>query len=405
MSSADKRAAPRAGAALLSLLSVTSALSPFAMVVVAPTLAALATQFDVGSAQIQFLVSAYLLGLGTAQPISGILCDRLGRRPVLLGGFALFIVASLVCAFVDRLDVLVVMRFLQAAGASVGTVTGRAVVRDIHDTEGSARALSYIAAAMGLSPIIAPALGGYIGAAAGPQAVFLASATFGAIIWWWALLKYPETADPSSRTHPTLAEWLESYMQLVRSRVFIGYSMMFGLAQAVFFAFLAVGATVFERDLGLGPAAFGTTWGALAAAYVAGATLAARLTPAVGMRRLLKIGLVLILCGAWAMPWLIAGFGVTFWTLTGPLALLSAANGVVTPLSLAGAVSYRPLIAGSSSGLSSAIGLTLSGLCTIVAGSIYTGSFAPVAWAMAVVGTLTAFTGWLTRRETSAAVN
>ncbi len=115
------------------------------------------------------------------------------------------------------------------------------------------------------------------------------------------------------------------------------------------------------------------------------------------MRRLLNIGLGLILVGAWAMPWLVVELGVNFWTLTGPLALLSAANGVVTPLAMAGAVSYRPLIAGSSSGLSSAIGLTLSGLCTIVAGSMYAGSFVPVAWAMAAVGTLTAATGWLTR--------
>ncbi|MBT8445021.1 MAG: hypothetical protein KJO13_09740, partial [Gammaproteobacteria bacterium] len=77
----------------------------------------------------------------------------------------------------------------------------------------------------------------------------------------------------------------------------------------------------------------------------------------------------------------------------------SMANGIVTPLSLAGAVSYRPLIAGTSSGLSSAIGLSLSGLFTIVTGLIYTGSFVPVAFLMAAVAVLTAATGWLTRAE------
>lgn len=386
---------------LLTLLSVTSALSPFAMVVLAPALETLGMQYGAGAARIQFMVSAYLLGLATVQPVSGILCDRLGRRPVLLGGFALFVVASVVCAFVDSLEVLIVMRYLQAAGGGVGTVTSRAVVRDIHDHEGSARALSYIAAAMGLSPIVAPALGGWISEAYGPQAVFLASAAFGALLWCWAYARYPETSDPKSHSHPSLAQWLNSYVQLTRSRVFLGYSAMFGLGQSMFFAFLAVGATVFQRDLGLGPAEFGTTWGALSGAYVIGATLTGRYTAAIGMRRLLKIGLAAILAGSWLILWLVTEFGVTLWTLIAPLVLLSAANGIVTPLSLAGAVGYRPLIAGSSSGLSSAIGLTLSGSFTIIAGNLYDGSFVPIAWTMALAGVLTAGTGWMTRTETA----
>lgn len=385
---------------LLILLSVASGLSPFAMVVLAPALEELAAQYDVGMVRIQFLVSAYLLGLATAQPLSGILCDRLGRRPVLLAGFALFVFASVICAFVENLDVLIFMRYLQAAGGSVGTVTSRAVVRDIHDDEGSAHALSFIAAAMGLSPIVAPMLGGWISGAYGPQAVFLASAVFGALLWCWAYSRYPETSDPKSHSHPTLAQWLNSYVQLARSRVFLGYSAMFGLGQSMFFAFLAVGATVFQRDLGLGPAEFGTTWGVLSGAYVIGATLAGKLTPSVGARPLLRIGLAAILAGSWLLLWLVMVVGVTLWTLIGPLILLSAANGIVTPLSLAGAVSYRPLIAGSSSGLSSAIGLTLAGAFTIVAGMVYDGSFVPIAWTMAIAGALTAATGWMTRPET-----
>lgn len=399
MRSTDTPARPRLSLQLLVLLSATSALSPFAMVVLAPALDALGKQFGVGSGQTQWLVSAYLLGLAIAQPAAGILCDRFGRRPIMLFGFAVFVVASVICAFVTSLDVLILMRFLQAAGASVGTVTSRAVVRDLHDAAGSARALSYIAAAMGLSPIVGPMIGGLVSNAYGAQAVFLVSALLGAITWCWGLFRYPETADPASRSHPNLSQWLSSYAQLLRSRVFIGYSMMYGLAQAVFFAFMTVGATVFERDLGRGPAEFGMTWGALAAAYVAGATLTGKLTGSIGLRRLLKIGLATIVAGTFAMLWLVLDVGVTYWTLTGPMLVLSAANGVVTPLSLAGAVSYRPLIAGTSSGLSSAIGLTLSGVFTIVAGLVYKDSIIPVVVTMALVALLTAGTGWLSRRE------
>jgi len=388
---------PQLSVSLLILLSATSALSPFAMVVLAPALDALGKQFGVGAAQTQFLVSAYLLGLAFAQPAAGILCDRLGRRPVMLVGFAVFVVASLACAFVDRLDVLIALRFLQAAGVSVGTVTARATVRDLHDDSGSARALSYISAAMGLSPIVGPVIGGVVSGAYGPQAVFLVSATIGAATWAWGLSRYPETAAPGGREHPSLSEWFRSYVQLLRSRVFIGYSMMYGLAQAGFFAFMTVGATVFERDLGMGPAQFGATWAALAAAYVAGATLTGKSSATMPLPRLLGIGLTILFAGTASLLLLVLSVGVTYWGLTVPLIVLSAANGIVTPLSLAGAVSYRPLISGSSSGLSSAIGLTLSGAFTIVAGALYTGDFLPVAVLMTVVAALTVATGWMTR--------
>ncbi len=386
-------------APLLILLSATSAVSPFALIVLAPALGALAQQYAVGSGNIQFLISAYVLGIACAQPVSGILCDRLGRRPVLLGGFACLVIASIVCAFVERLDVLIALRFLQGAGASVGTVTSRAVVRDMHDDANAARAMSYIAAFMGLAPILAPAVGGIVSASYGPQSVFLLSAALGAVIWTWALVKYPETADPRGHDHPTLHQWFDSYKQLVRSRVFVGYSLMYGLAQAVFLTFMTVGAAVFAHDLGRDSTYFGITWGSLAIAYVSGAMICGKLTMSFGQRRLLRFGLTTLLIGGWLLLALIAVFGVTFWTLIAPLLILSLANGIVTPLSLAGAISYRPMIAGSSSGLSSAIGLSLSGVFTIIAGAVYVDSFWPVAVIMTGLATLAAATGWLTRGE------
>jgi len=386
-------------ASLLLLLSATAAISPLAMVLLAPALDAIGTRFNVDTAQTQFIVSAYLLGLAIAQPIAGFLCDRFGRRPVLLIGFLIFILTSLACAFVERLDLLIMMRFLQAAGVSVGTVASRATVRDLNDAAGAARALSYISAAMGLAPIVGPTIGGFISAGYGPQAVFLVSALMGTLLLIWAYRSYPETAHPAGRIHPTPREWLTSYRELLQSREFIGYSLIYGLAQSVFFAFMAVGAAVFVADLGLGPADFGATWGFLAIAYVAGAVLTGRLATKVHHQRLLGAGLAVIFIGSWLLLGLVLWIGVTWWTLTVPLVILSGANGIVTPMSMAGAVSYRPQIAGTSSGLSSAIGLSVSGLFTVIAGSVYDGDFLNIAIMMALVATLTTSAGLLTRRS------
>lgn len=388
--------APRA---LIPLLSLASALSPFGMVVVVPTLSELGRRYGIGSAESQFLISAYLFGLGAAQPFSGLLCDRLGRRPVLLGGFLLFVVASIGCAVVRDIDWLIALRFLQAAGVSVGTVASRAVVRDTHDEEGTAAALAIIAAAMGIAPVIAPIAGGLLGGTAGPQSVFVASALLGVIVLfavWWRL---PETWRPGLTPQVNLQSTLRDYRHLLSSRVFMGYTLMFGFVQGGFFTFLAVGAAVFERDLGLGQQAFGLVWGAMALAYVLGASVAGRLTRQMGMNRTIYIGMFLSCMAGWGMLILALTSGVSLMPLAGLLALLTAASGLVIPGSMAGAVSFRPEIAGTSSGLSSALGLVLSGAFSIFSGVIYTGDFTPIALLMAIAATLTALTGWMVRRS------
>lgn len=400
MSSPSGAASPRA--VNIWLLSLASALSPFGMVVVVPTLGALARDFDISFAEAQFLISAYLFGLGASQPFSGLLCDRLGRRPVLLGGFVVFVLASIGCALADSMSGLVLLRFLQAVGVSVGTVASRAIVRDTHDEAGTARALATIAAAMGVAPVIAPVIGGLVAELAGPQAVFLVSAGLGALAWLSILGRLEETRPPGVLEASRTAHLADDYRQLLGSRIFMGYTLMFGFVQGGFFCFLAVGAAVFEADLGMGPREFGLVWGLMAIAYVAGAALANPLTAKLGMRRVIYLGLALTLLAGWGTYVAVAGFGVHFYTLVPMLALLTSASGLVIPGSMAGAVSYRPEIAGTSSGLSSAMGLVLSGAFSICAGVLYGGDFTPVALLMGVAATLTAVTGWMIRAPRAA---
>ncbi len=382
----------------IKLLSLASALSPFGMVVLVPTLSELARLFDVGFGSAQFLVSAYLFGLGAAQPFSGFLCDRLGRRPVLLGGFAVFVLTSLGCALAEEFWVLVLLRFLQAAGVSVGTVATRAIVRDTHDEAGTARAMATIAAAMGIAPVIAPIIGGLVSEMAGPLAVFYLSAIFGAIIWICVRSQLRETRPPGTADRSHESNWRGDYAELLRSRVFMGYTLMFGFVQGGFFCFLAVGAAVFERDLGMGPRAFGLVWGLMAAAYVVGASIAGPLTSRHGMQKVIVLGMVVTLLAGWGLLLAIAIFGVSFISLVPLLALLTAGSGLVIPGSMAGAVSYRPEIAGTSSGLSSALGLMFSGGFSIWSGLLYSGNFLPVAGLMALTATLTAITGIMVRK-------
>ena len=155
-----------------ALLSAVCAAGPLAMSICVPGLPVIADDLASTLAVVQFVISAFLIGIGFAQPIHGPLTDRFGRRPVLLASFVLFIVASLACALARSVEALILGRFVQAIGVSAGTVVARAMVRDTYDPRDSAKVMTYITAATAVAPAVAPAVGGALVGPIGWQAPF-----------------------------------------------------------------------------------------------------------------------------------------------------------------------------------------------------------------------------------------
>ncbi len=379
------------------MLGLASGLSPFGVTMAVPLLATIATQFNTDIGMAQFVVSAYLLGLATAQPFNGFLCDRFGRRPVMLIGFAVFVMASTAAAFTTSLGAMIVFRFLQAAGVSVGTVASRAIVRDTRDAAGSAEAMSYIAAVMGFSPIFAPIVGGWLGSIGGYFAVFLFTSVVGAIIWILMYFNLTETLDPNN-ARANWSDWMRNYRILLSSRLFLGYSLIFGFVQGSFFSFLAVGAAVFKAEFGIDERGFGLIWGLMAITYVSGAVVSGRMTRRMGSDFVMNTAILITLISGWVFTLWILTQGVSMLSLLLPLAALMVAAGGITPGSLAGAVNTHPEMAGTSAGLSSALGIVLGGLFTVMAGFMYKGDFTPVVWLIASSTTLTALCWLMIRR-------
>jgi DHA1 family bicyclomycin/chloramphenicol resistance-like MFS transporter len=384
----------------LVLLAVLSGLSPFSMAIMLPLLPGLVAQFDSDFATVQYVISAYLLGLAITQPLAGFLCDLVGRRRVALIGMALFVVTTIACTFVDSLPMLIALRFLQAVGVSTGTVVSRAVIRDTHDPAVGARAMSYLTIGLGLAPVVSPMLGGWLYVAGGVRFVFAATALVGAVVWLLLWRQLHETLPPDL-PRPRWRAWLRSYAFLLRSQVFMGYTLVFGFIQGCFFAFLAVGAAVFESSFGMGPGAFGVVWGCMAVSYVLGALIGGPLSAGRHAPLLLPVGMVAtLLCGV-AIPLCTVVFGVTPFTVLPQMFVLMTLSGAVTPVVMAGAVYHHPQAAGTSAGLSSALGMVVGSSFTIWAGAVYDGAFDPIAGIIAVAALLT-FSSWLMVRRAAA---
>lgn len=385
----------------IALLAVASGMGPFGMAIVLPALPDIVERFDSDYSLVQLVVSGYLLGVALAQPISGFLCDRFGRRPVMLIGLSIFILASVGCSVSTSLSQLVTFRVLQAVGASTGTVASRAIVRDIFSAEMGTRALSYITIGLGVAPVIAPMIGGWLLVVASIKVVFLFAAGIGAAVFATIALHLPETRSTAD-VAPKWNEGFGNYGRLLKSRPFVGYTLIFGFVQGSFFAFLAVGAAVFQTSFGMGPTVFGMVWGGMAIAYVFGAMLGGRLSVSTLSASVLPIGVLLTLVVGALLLLMVITIGVSPATVLLPIVVLMALSGTVTPLVMAGAVYDHPDIAGTSAGLSSALGLIIGNVFVIVSGLLYDGNFLPIAVLIAISTSLTA-ASWLTIREPGSA--
>ena len=362
------------------LLGVASGISPFGMAIAIPTLESFAQLYQAPYSTVQFIISAYLLGLASSMPLVGFLSDKIGRRPVLLSGLVLFVIASIFCSTTDSLNSLIFWRVIQGIGASVGSVMSRAMIRDVSNASETARSLSRVTAIMGISPMIAPVIGGIGYQIFGnPNGIFIITAAIGILVLTAILLMLPETRNAALLESTSKEPWSDKYRYLLGSKVFVGSSLIYAFTTGAFFAILAVASTVFYNDLGIDSAGFGFIWSGLTILYTVSAFTAGTLSSKYGLMKVLLVGVLLNVIAGLLFYSLVKVFDVTLISVIVPLVIMFFAHGYIVPMSLAQAVSARPEIAGSSSGLSSAIGLVIGGMFSVLSGLVFDGRLLPIA--------------------------
>jgi len=362
------------------LLGVASGISPFGMAIAIPTIESFAQLYQAPYSTVQFIISAYLLGLASSMPLVGFLSDKIGRRPVLISGLILFVIASIFCSTTDSLNSLIFWRVIQGIGASVGSVMARAMIRDVSNASETARSLSRVTAIMGISPMIAPVIGGIGYQIFGnPNGIFIITAAIGILVLTAILLLLPETRNAALIESTSKEPWSDKYRYLLGSKVFVGSSLIYAFTTGAFFAILAVASTVFYNDLGIDSAGFGFIWSGLTILYTVSAFTAGTLSSKYGLMKVLLVGVLLNVIAGLLFYSLVKVFDVTLISVIVPLVIMFFAHGYIVPMSLAQAVSARPEIAGSSSGLSSALGLVIGGMFSVLSGLVFDGRLLPIA--------------------------
>ena len=228
--------------------------------------------------------------------------------------------------------------------------------------------------------MIAPVIGGLAYQFFGnPNDIFIITALFGIVILVPIFFKIPETKKDDLTQTDQKDTWLEKYKYLLSSKIFLGSSFIYAFTTGGFFSFLAVGSTVFSKELGIEATGFGVMWSLMTILYSLSSFISGNLSEKYGLMKVLLSGVIINLAAGslFFLLFYIAGF--TYLTIILPLVLMFFGHGFLVPMSTANAVSGKLAVAGASSGLYSSIGLAIGGLFSILSGAIYDGNFSPIA--------------------------
>jgi DHA1 family bicyclomycin/chloramphenicol resistance-like MFS transporter len=316
-----------------------------------PSLPDISQQLGTSDANTQQTLSVFLFGFAAGMLVYGPLADRLGRKPVLLSGLGLFVIATLVCTFSPSIEFLIAGRFVQAVGAAGPVVLARAIVRDLYRGAEAGRMLSHMGAIMGVVPAIAPVLGGMLHEAFGWRINFALTALLALALLWLGARALPETLRAGRRAPPGLAEIMRSYGRLLQNRVFVFYVGGAALAFAGLFAFISGSSFVFQDVYGLSPRLYGLSFAFMVAGYITGTLIGARLTMRLGLDQVINRGALLLLLGGLSMALMVFFSIAGAWNIILPMAVYSAGVGMVLPQCMAGALSPFPEKAGTASSL------------------------------------------------------
>ena len=364
---------------LMAILAGMTAFAPLSIDMYLPALPAMARDLAAAPASGSLTVASFYVGLCLGQLIHGPLSDRLGRRPPLIAGLALYVLASIGAAMSGAIGQLILLRFLQALGGCAGMVIGRAIVRDRFTPDESAHVFSILLLVMSLAPVLAPLLGSFVLLAAGWRSIFWLLAILGTLLWFGITFALIETRSEATAAHARGESAARSYATLLREPQVMGYALLAGFSHMGLLTYLAITPDVLIGGFGLTPRQFGWTIAVNGVGLVTANFLNRRLLGRYGYDAILRrANLGSILASIVLFIDAFTGFGGLF-GVTIPLFFVVGLIGFTQPNAFAGALAHDPRRAGAASALVGCLQFGAGALGATIAGALHDGTARPMA--------------------------
>ena len=358
--------------------------SPFSIDTFFPSFHAIAREFSLSGWEIQQTLSVYMVPLAFMSLVQGPLSDSVGRRPVVLVGLALYSLASVGCALAPTFGVLLAFRIVQGMTAGVGTIVGRAVIRDLHDGPQAQRLMSLVVMIFAFAPAVAPIIGGWIHVTLGWRPVFGFMALIGVALFVGTFLRLPETHPPERRSELHAGSLARTAFSIIRNKEFMLLALAMGANFAAMMSFVGAAPAVVVDHWHLRETQFAALFVPIIGGFVVGAWISGRMAGRVRGVTQAQIGFVLALAASAVMLALMAYFPATP-ILVQQALLASIALGVqlVSPVLSLRMLDLFPRARGSAASVQSWVSIMISAavfgeLVPVLSGSLLTlaeGSF------------------------------
>jgi DHA1 family bicyclomycin/chloramphenicol resistance-like MFS transporter len=371
------------------LLGILLAFTPLGTDTFALAMPTIARELGAAPAAVQFGITTFFLGIAGGQLGWGPISDRFGRRPALLAGCTLFLLASLFCAAAGSVTEIVALRFVQGLGMSSGPVIARSIVRDLYTRERAARLLAQMIVVFSFVPIFGPLLSAGLLTWRGWPAVFGLHALVAALVIATTLFGLKETA-PSARASINPLRIAANFVALLVDRRFLAPIATTLCTLAGIYAFVSNSAFALVQGAGVTTVQYSMLFAVVMVGGIVGAWLSSQLVGRLGIPRLVRIGTAIAAATGLAVG-LLAWLGVSHWAaLIIPMTGYMFATSFILPNVTAAALSPFPQMAGAASSLIGAITFALGALISAVLGELFDGTVRPLATTVAIAG-LSAF--------------
>ena len=258
------------------LLAALTMLSPFATDTYVPAINAVRESLNASAIETQQTLSAYMLGLAIMALWHGAISDAIGRRPVMLGGLAIYTMGALGCALATTIDALIGFRFITGLAGGVGMVLTRAIVRDMLEGAAAQRLLSHIMVMFGLAPAIAPILGGWMFELFGWRSIFWFLCAGGLVLTVWSFVALPESHPQSKRQSLHPVALAKSYFEIFRSPTFWALAAIPAFSFQIFMQYIGAAHPFLVGQLGLHETQFGYLFIPLVVGFMLGSFISGR---------------------------------------------------------------------------------------------------------------------------------
>ena len=348
-------------------LVAMSVLGPFTMHLIIPAITPIQIEFGIDAGMAALLISGTLWGIAGSTLFFGAFADRFGRRIMLIIGMGVFVLGSVIGLYGDSAGMVITGRIIQGVGGATGMVISRAVVRDLYPRDKGTSVLAYLTMAVMIAPMVAPAFAGYMVETAGWRPIFGVAAGLGLVVWFWLIMRFPETLKEAIPM-PNVMALLNAYGSVLKSPIFVFYTLTGTFVMTSFFSMMSGAPHVAEHAWGLSRDELGYYLGIGAAGMIISTFVTARIAEHIDNNKLILIGVSVVVLGVGTSITLFSlGYNHPL-SLFGPMFLNGIGAGFVLPTTTAQALSITPKMAGTASGMMTFLQFIIAGLAAQLIG-------------------------------------